>query len=118
MLATDLPSDAWLAAAGRNLRAGLRKARNRFERRGELTVTTASGPDAVAAAFDEFIAIEATGWKADHRALGEPAQLTERPARFLLAAAPAGLGRRPHAAARRTAGRRPARAPPATRSSC
>ena len=60
LIGTTEPYDEWLAAAGRNLRAGLRKARNRCEGRGELAVTTASDAAGVAAAFDEFVAIEAS----------------------------------------------------------
>jgi len=75
VLATDLSSDAWSAAAGKNLRAALRKARNRFERRGELTVTEATDADALGPALDEFVAVESSGWKADLGALANrPAQ--------------------------------------------
>jgi CelD/BcsL family acetyltransferase involved in cellulose biosynthesis len=90
VIATTAAYDVWLTAAGRNLRAGLRKARSRFERRGELTVTTASGPDEVAAAFDEFVTIEASGWKAATDALASQPRDRARLRRFLLAAAPAG----------------------------
>ena len=85
------PYDEWLAAAGRNLRTGLRKARNRFERRGEMTVTSASGPDEVAEAFDEFVAIEGSRVEGCHRRAGQQAGPDRaRMRRFLLAAAPAG----------------------------
>ena len=91
MLDTGVPYEEWLAARGRNLRASLRKARNRAERQGELTVTTASAADDVASAFDEFVAIEGSGWKAVHRRPGQP---PGRPRavmrRFLLTAGPEG----------------------------
>lgn len=66
---TRLPGDEWFAASGRNLRASLRKARNRFTRRGAMTIADARTPDEVAAAFDDFVAVEATGWKAESEAL-------------------------------------------------
>src|SRR5690606_5349226 len=78
-------------ATSKNLRASLRKARNRFEREGKPTVTTATAPDEVGAGFDEYLDIEASGWK------GEAGALVNRRAEqgllrsFLLAEA--GLGR-------------------------
>jgi CelD/BcsL family acetyltransferase involved in cellulose biosynthesis len=69
VIETGVTGDEWFASSSRNLRASLRKARNRFERRGAMTITVATTPDAVAAAFDEYVAIESTGWKADTGAL-------------------------------------------------
>lgn len=66
---TTIGADDWRAAAGKNLRAGLRKAGNRIRRRGTVTVTEATTPDDVARAFDEYVAIEASGWKAEAGAL-------------------------------------------------
>ena len=90
ILDTTTPYDEWLAGTGRNLRASLRKARNRAERRGELTVTAATEADEVAAAFDEFVAIEGSGWKAATDALANRPVDREVMRRFLLAAGPAG----------------------------
>jgi CelD/BcsL family acetyltransferase involved in cellulose biosynthesis len=90
VITTLKPYDEWLADAGKNLRASLRKARNRFERQGELTVTTAREPGEVAAAFDEFVALEASGWKADKGALANRPVDQAVFRRFLLAAAPTG----------------------------
>ena len=84
------PYDEWLTAAGRNLRTGLRKARNRFEGRGEMTVTSAAERDQVAEAFDEFVAIEGSGWKASSGALASNPVQRARMRRFLLTAAPSG----------------------------
>lgn len=69
VIVTDVDGDEWFAAASKNLKAALRKARNRAQRRGEVTVTVATTPDDVDAAFAEYVAIEATGWKADKGAL-------------------------------------------------
>jgi CelD/BcsL family acetyltransferase involved in cellulose biosynthesis len=66
---TRAGGDDWFAAAGKNLRGALRKARNRFEREGTLTITVATAPDDVAAAYEEFVKVEASGWKADAGAL-------------------------------------------------
>jgi CelD/BcsL family acetyltransferase involved in cellulose biosynthesis len=66
---TDVSGDEWYASTSKNLRASLRKARNRFERQGALTITTATGRDEIEAAFEEYVAIEVTGWKADKGAL-------------------------------------------------
>ena len=90
VIATVKPYDEWLAAAGRNLRTGLRKARNRFEGRGEMTVTSAVEPDRVAEAFDEFVAIEGSGWKASSGALASNPVQRDRMRRFLVTAAPSG----------------------------
>lgn len=65
---TRVTGDEWFAAAGKNLRASVRKARNRFERAGELTITVARSRDEIAAGFEEFMAIEASGWKRDQGA--------------------------------------------------
>lgn len=62
---TRMTGDEWFAAAGKNLRASVRKARNRFERAGKMTITVAQSRDEIAAGFEEFVAIEATGWKRD-----------------------------------------------------
>lgn len=90
VIETTVAGDEWFAAAGKNLRAGLRKARNRFERRGELTITTATEPDDVAAAFDEYVAIESTGWKADKGALANRPRDRAVLRQFFLALAPSG----------------------------
>lgn len=90
VLDTRVPYEDWLAARGRNLRAGLRKARNRAERQGELTVTTASAAGDVASAFDEFVAIEGSGWKAATDALANRPVDREVMRRFLLTAGPEG----------------------------
>ena len=75
VIETTVTGDEWFAGASKNLRAGLRKARNRSEGRGEVAIAAASGPDEVAAGFDAFVAIEATGWKAGTDALANrPAQ--------------------------------------------
>lgn len=66
---TVVDGDEWFAAASKNLRASLRKARNRFERQGAMTVTVATSADEIAAAFDEYVTIEASGWKGDKGAL-------------------------------------------------
>lgn len=88
VLPTTVPGDEWFARAGRNLRAALRKARNRAERRGTLTITEATSPDEVAAGFDEFVAVEASGWKADAEALvNDPVDLATAREFFLGAAA-------------------------------
>jgi CelD/BcsL family acetyltransferase involved in cellulose biosynthesis len=93
IIETDMTSDEWEARAGKNLRAGLRKARNRVARHGEMTVTAATAPDEVAAAFEEFVAIEASGWKAGSGALAaQPIQYAVL-RNFLLASARAGSGR-------------------------
>ncbi len=70
---TTVSGDEWFAAAGKNLRGSLRKARKRFERQGTLTVTTATTPDDVAAGYEEFAKVEASGWK------GEAGALVNRP---------------------------------------
>ena len=90
VITTVKPYDEWLDAAGRNLRTGLRKARNRFERRGEMTVTVATAPDEVAEAFAEFVAIEGSGWKAGSGALANKPVDHARMHRFLLGGAKAG----------------------------
>ncbi|HEX6421794.1 MAG TPA: GNAT family N-acetyltransferase [Acidimicrobiales bacterium] len=87
---TDMSGDEWEAAASRNLRAGLRKARNRFGTRGQMTITAVTAADDVAAAFDEYVAIEASGWKASSGALAiQPIQHAVL-RHFLLASAAAG----------------------------
>ena len=90
VIPTLKPYDEWLGAAGRNLRNGLRKARNRFERQGEMTITVASGPDEVAEAFEEYVAVEATGWKASRGALANKPVDRARIRRFLLSTARSG----------------------------
>jgi CelD/BcsL family acetyltransferase involved in cellulose biosynthesis len=60
---TRLSGDEWLASAGKNLKANLRKARNRLEREGALRIEVATTPEEVAAAFEGFVEIEASGWK-------------------------------------------------------
>jgi CelD/BcsL family acetyltransferase involved in cellulose biosynthesis len=80
----------WFAAAGKNLRASLRKARNRCERKGTMTVTTATAPDEIGAAFEEFVAIEATGWKAGSGALANRPAEHDFLRSFMLAAAAQG----------------------------
>ena len=81
---TRMPGDEWFAAAGKNLRASLRKARNRFERAGTMTITVAKSRDEIAAGFDEFVAIEATGWKRDQGAFVNRAHDRELMRAFLL----------------------------------
>ncbi|HKY66253.1 MAG TPA: GNAT family N-acetyltransferase, partial [Acidimicrobiales bacterium] len=72
---TDRTSEQWTAAAGKNLRAALRKAGNRSARAGALTVTEATDAEGLDAALDEFVAIESSGWKAGTGALSNrPAQ--------------------------------------------
>jgi CelD/BcsL family acetyltransferase involved in cellulose biosynthesis len=44
----------------KNMRNTIRKARNRIGKRGRIVVATG---DAIAAAFDEFVALESAGWK-------------------------------------------------------
>lgn len=90
VLPTTAPGDEWFARAGRNLRSALRKARNRAERRGTLTITEATTPDDVAAGFDEFVAVEATGWKAASEALASSPVDRAVIRDFLLGAAAAG----------------------------
>lgn len=85
---TRLPADAWAAGTGRNLRSALRKARNRFERRGALEVTEATAVDALDAALDEFVAIESSGWKAASAALASRPRQHAVMRRFLRAAPP------------------------------
>lgn len=93
VIETDLGGDEWNAGASKNLKASLRKARNRFTRQGEMTITTATSRDEVAAAFDEYVAIEATGWKASNGALAsQPIQYAVL-RHFLVASAEAGGGR-------------------------
>ena len=118
VIATTAPYDDWLAAAGRNLRAGLRKARNRFERRGEMTVTIASGPDEVAAAFDEFVTIEASGWKAATGALASRPRDRARLRRFLCRRRRRTAAVRTLRPRRQACGRPSSRRPPARRWSC
>jgi CelD/BcsL family acetyltransferase involved in cellulose biosynthesis len=90
VIATGVGGDAWFASASRNLRAGLRKARNRAEQAGGVTVTTASSAGDVAAAFDAFVAMESSGWKAGRGALaGEPRDRGQI-RQYLVAVAPAG----------------------------
>lgn len=62
-ISTKQPADEWFAGSGRNLRANLRKAGNRLARLGPVQATTAVAPAAVAAGFDDFVRIEAGGWK-------------------------------------------------------
>jgi CelD/BcsL family acetyltransferase involved in cellulose biosynthesis len=69
VIETGVSGDDWFAATSKNLRAGLRKARNRFERRGKLTITAATAPDEVEAGFDVFVDVEASGWKVEAGAL-------------------------------------------------
>jgi CelD/BcsL family acetyltransferase involved in cellulose biosynthesis len=76
--------DEWFAAAGKNLRSALRKARNRFEREGALTITVATDPEAVAAAYEEFVKVEASGWKAEAGALVNRPQERALLAQFLV----------------------------------
>jgi CelD/BcsL family acetyltransferase involved in cellulose biosynthesis len=87
VLDTTMSSDEWFAAAGKNLRASLRKARNRFERKGTMAVTTATTPDEIGAAFQEFVDIEATGWKAGSGALANRSAEHDSLRSFTLAAA-------------------------------
>ena len=77
---TRVSGDEWFAAAGKNLRGALRKARNRFEREGALTITVATEADDIAAGYEEFVKVEASGWKADAGAL-----VNRPPERALLA---------------------------------
>lgn len=62
-ISTAKPADEWFAEAGRNLRAGLRKAGNRLAQHGEVRTTVAATPDEIVAAFDAYVRIEASGWK-------------------------------------------------------
>jgi CelD/BcsL family acetyltransferase involved in cellulose biosynthesis len=89
---TTTGSDTWFAAAGRNLRGSLRKARNRFERTGAMTVTTATTPDEIEGAFKEFVQIEATGWKAGSGALANRPAEHDSLRSFMVAAAAHGDG--------------------------
>jgi CelD/BcsL family acetyltransferase involved in cellulose biosynthesis len=91
VIETGVSSDEWFGATSGNLKSSLRKARNRFERRGALTITTATARDEVDAAFDEYVAIEATGWKADKGALANRPVDRAMLRHYLLAAA--GTGR-------------------------
>lgn len=81
---TQVTGDEWFAAAGKNLRASVRKARNRFERAGKMTITVAESRDEIAAGFEEFVAIEATGWKRDQGAFVNRAHDRELMKGFLL----------------------------------
>lgn len=83
---TTMSADEWLTAAGKNLRGSLRKARNRFERKGTMTVTTATTPGEIQVAFQEFVDIEATGWKAGSGALANRPAERDSLRSFLLAA--------------------------------
>ena len=74
VIETSVSGDDWFAATSKNLRSSLRKARNRFERQGKLAITSATAPDEVEAGFDEFVAVEGSGWK------GEAGALVNRPA--------------------------------------
>lgn len=87
VIETGVSGDEWFAAASKNLRASLRKARNRFEREGAMTVTIATTRDDIARAFDEYVAIEATGWKADKGALANRPIDREVLRHYLLASA-------------------------------
>jgi CelD/BcsL family acetyltransferase involved in cellulose biosynthesis len=87
---TGMTGDEWFASTSKNLKASLRKARNRFEREGKMTITTATARDEIEAAFEEYVAIEATGWKADKGALAnQPADYGVM-RHFLLASADSG----------------------------
>jgi len=61
----DLRQDwpQYLASRGRRLARNLRAARRRLELVGPVTLRVASEPDAVAAAFETFLAIHAASWK-------------------------------------------------------
>ena len=89
---TRVAADEWFAAVGKNLRASLRKARNRFERQGTLTVTVATTPDEVADAFEEYVTIEASGWKGDKGALANRPADRRMLREFLVATAGVGDG--------------------------
>lgn len=58
------PAEEMLQAAlgGKKLKE-LRRQRNRLADDGEVTFTVASKPDAVASALEDFLALEANGWK-------------------------------------------------------
>jgi CelD/BcsL family acetyltransferase involved in cellulose biosynthesis len=90
VIETGVTGDEWFAATSKNLKASLRKARNRLERRGAMAVTTATTRDEVEAAFDEYVAIEATGWKAEAGALANRPVEHALLRHFLLAAADSG----------------------------
>ena len=62
-ISTKPSADEWFADSGKNLRASLRKAGNRLARLGPVEATTADAPADVAAGFDDFVRIEASGWK-------------------------------------------------------
>ena len=59
-------------------RKKLRQHRRRLEETGKLDVTVADAPDAVDAAFDEFLQLEAAGWKGQNATalLSDPADAT------------------------------------------
>ncbi|MGH9113446.1 MAG: hypothetical protein ACRDZN_14295, partial [Acidimicrobiales bacterium] len=71
---TQVGGDDWFAAAGKNLRASLRKARSRLDREGALRIDVAATTQAAATAYRGFIEIEASGWK------GRGGGLANRPA--------------------------------------
>lgn len=87
-IATAKAYDEWLAQAGRNLAAGLRKAGNRLARHGEVRAEVATTASDVATGFQAYVDLEAAGWKGR-----EGGGLANRPVereqlRAFLAAAP------------------------------
>ena len=78
------------SAAGRNLRARLRKARNRFERRGELTVTDRDRARRGRGGVRRVRHHRGQRVEGGHRRAGQPARDRALLRRFLLAAARAG----------------------------
>ena len=88
---TTRPSDQFWAAASGNLKHALNKARRRLEREGRRSaVSEARRPGEVAVAFQDFVALEARGWKRDAGALANRPETAEFMRRFYVKAAAAG----------------------------
>ncbi len=62
ILGTRLGPDDWLRTLPRNMRDSIRKARGRIEACGGGQVVVSTGPE-LPAAYEQFVALEASGWK-------------------------------------------------------
>ncbi len=65
LLADDTGGDTLTRSLSSKKRRELRRQRNRLSDQGELTYTSAQQPDEVRAAAEEFLALEASGWKGE-----------------------------------------------------
>ncbi len=82
----DDPKAFWASSMSAKRLQGFARKRRQLGKEGELAMTVVDEPGAVAAALDEFLRLEASGWKAARHSALASAPATERFTREMIAA--------------------------------